>query len=78
VYDVSGSRINVTTCPGGLVSGDKGAVGQYCQLMGLYELPLSSYNSVPLYAHMNERCVSQLPPHWPGYERCPASNVTCC
>ena len=76
-----GARINAATCAGGLREGDAGGVGSYCQLMGTYALPLNGYNTVPLYAGMNNVCVSQLPPHWQGYYRCPgeaAGDLSCC
>ena len=43
---------------------DASGRGSYCQLLGPYVLPLNEYNSVPVTAHMNERCAAQ----WPDYE----------
>jgi len=64
IYDEgagSTARFNASNCPGGLIV-DAG--GAYCQLLGPFELPLNSYNSVPVYAHMNEKCAAQ----WPDYK----------
>jgi len=43
-------------------------------LTGPYVLYLNGYNSVPIYAGMNNACPAQ----WPTYVRCPADNPTCC
>jgi len=59
-------------CPIGL-SHDTGN-GQTCQLMGKHKMPLNDFNTVPIYAGMNNHCPSQ----WPGFFRCPASNLACC
>jgi hypothetical protein len=63
IYDQgvgAAAHFNATNCQGGLIT-DSG--GSYCQMLGPYELPLNEYNSVPIYAHMNERCAAQ----WPDY-----------
>lgn len=65
------NRWNESNCPGGVQTTENGS---YCQLLGPYVLTLPGYNSIPLYAHMNERCPSE----WPGYERCPADKLECC
>ena len=62
-----------TSCPGGLVNSPDGN-GWWCQIMGQYKMVLNGYNTVPLYAGMNNFCPSQ----WPEYVRCPAGNPTCC
>lgn len=67
------NRFTSAQCPGGLTTPLLGN-GTYCQLMGQYVLTLDGYNSVPLYAGMNNACPSQ----WPAYERCPPGNPTCC
>eukprot|EP00937_MAST-01D_sp_MAST-1D-sp2_P000953 g953.t1 len=62
IYD-DGSRFTAANCAGGLIA-DAAGRGSYCQLLGPYVLPLNGYNSVPVTAHMNERCAAQ----WPDYE----------
>ncbi len=62
---------NASNCPSGLTGT---ANGTYCQLFGEYRLELAGFNSVPVYAGMNERCPAQ----WPDYERCPAATPQCC
>ena len=62
IYD-NGTRFNTDNCPSGLIM-DASGRGSYCQLLGPYVLPLNEYNSVPVTAHMNERCAAQ----WPDYE----------
>jgi hypothetical protein len=57
------TRFTAANCPGGILH-DEGGGGSYCQLQGPYWLPLNGYNSVPVTAHMNERCAAQ----WPDYE----------
>lgn len=69
IYD--GAYWTKDNCPKGLRTTP---AGTYCQLMGEYELPLPGYNTIPIYAGMNNACPAQ----WPGYERCPASNPKCC
>ncbi len=71
MYDPN--RWNSNNCPLGLTTAPSGA-GAYCQIMGQYRQSLGGYNSIPIYAHMNERCPAQ----WPDYIRCPADNPTCC
>lgn len=66
VYDPQ--RFTDANCPGGVMAGG------YCQLMGAFTQLLNGYNSIPLYAGMNNHCPSQ----WPGYVRCPPGNATCC
>jgi hypothetical protein len=61
-------RFTEASCPGGLT---QTAAGAYCQMLGPFVLTLPGYNSVPLYAHMNERCPSQVCPP-------PAVTVVCC
>lgn len=60
-----GSYYTPSNCPTGyhLPPGGNGAV---CQLMGDYVLPLTNYNTIPVYANMNEQCTNQ----WPTYYRC--------
>jgi hypothetical protein len=64
-------RFTPANCPGGLQTTPGGA---YCQIMGQYVQQLNDYNSVPVYAGMNNFCPSQ----WPEYVRCPPGNPTCC
>jgi len=33
----------------------------YCQLFGEYEMNMPNYNTVPMYAHMNEKCPTKAP-----------------
>jgi hypothetical protein len=37
----------------------------YCQLLGKYKFEMPGFSSVPLYAHMNEKCSI----NWPSYSR---------
>lgn len=67
----SPNYFNSQNCPGGLHTTEQGT---FCQLMGEFWMPLDGYNSVPPYHNMNNRC----PSRWPGYFRCPKSNVQCC
>lgn len=66
-----GSFWNDNNCPGGVQQTPQGT---YCQLLGTFVLPLNDYNTVPIYAHMNERCPAQ----WPSYQRCPPGQLQCC
>ena len=77
IYDTTSARFTADTCPGGLINSPQGA---YCQIMGVYEMPLVGYNSIPLYAGMNNACPSQWrpPSMGPSYVRCPPGNQTCC
>lgn len=77
IYDATSARFTAATCPGGLVPSPQ---GNYCQIMGVYQMPLQGYNSVPLYAGMNNACPSQWrpPSAGPSYVRCPPGNLTCC
>lgn len=59
-------------CPGGLWTPTEGH-GVVCQLMGPVRMPLNGYNTLPLYANMNNKCGSQ----WPSYERCPGGGTAC-
>jgi hypothetical protein len=67
IYDTTGSRFNQQTCPGGVTT-VAGGNGSYCQLMGPYQQILNGYNTVSLYANMNNQCACQ----WPAYVRGPA------
>lgn len=69
LYDPA--RFTAANCPGGLHTTPAGA---YCQLMGEYVMYLNDYNTVPLYAGINNACPGQ----WPSYVRCPANDPTCC
>lgn len=77
VFDATSTRFTETTCPGGLVSTP---AGSYCQIMGTYRMSLTGYNSVPVYAGMNNACPSQWKPAslGPSYVRCPPGNSSCC
>lgn len=60
------SRFNATSCAsGGLQTTPHGS---YCQLLGPFVLTLPGYNSIPVYASMNEHCPAQvhycLPLQW--------------
>jgi hypothetical protein len=59
-----------TNCPTGLRETDN---GNYCQLMGQWQLDLNEYNSIGLYPQMNNHCGSQ----WPKYQRCPDGSNNC-
>ena len=59
-------------CPTGLWT-PTGGRGRVCQLMGADRMPLDAYNSIPLYARMNERCGSA----WPAFARCDDGSTTC-
>jgi hypothetical protein len=69
MYDPS--RFNDSNCPGGVHTTP---AGTYCQLMGEYILELNAYNTVPVYAGVNNACPAQ----WPTYVRCPEGNPACC
>lgn len=71
LYD--GAFWNNSNCPGGVTEGDQNGVGTYCQLMGEYQLLLNGFNSVPLYAGMNNACSGQ----WPSFNRCPNGQTSC-
>jgi len=71
IYDPA--RFTTANCPGGLMT-DPTGTGTYCQLMGEYVMYLNGYNSIPLYAGINNACPAQ----WPAYVRCPPGNPTCC
>lgn len=66
-------RFNDSNCPGGVFTDPTGN-GAYCMLTGPYVLYLNGYNTVPIYAGMNNACPAQ----WPTYVRCPADNPACC
>lgn len=67
----SPTHFTAENCPMGLHTTP---AGTYCQLMGEYELYLDGYNTIPVYAGMNNKCPAQ----WPDYTRCPADNPKCC
>lgn len=59
-----------SNCPNGLRESPN---GNYCQLMGQWQLDLNEYNTISLYAQMNTHCGSQ----WPKYQRCPDGTNNC-
>jgi hypothetical protein len=71
LYD--GTYFTKDNCPIGL-SSDPTGNGNYCQLLGDYKMPLNGYNTIQLYANMNNHCPAQ----WPDYVRCPPNNPQCC
>jgi len=73
LFDTTGARFTAAQCPGGVTTSPSGP-GAYCQIMGVWRMYLNGYNSIPLYAGMNNRCPAQ----WPTYTRCPANNPQCC
>lgn len=68
-----GAFFSEANCPGGVISPTTGS-GSFCQVMGPFEMPLNEYNTVPIYAGVNNACPSQ----WPSYFRCPAGQPDCC
>ncbi len=68
IYDPT--FFTAANCPIGLRTTPQ---GNYCQLMGPYEMPLNDFNTVEMYPGINNHCPSQ----WPGYERCPPSDPKC-
>lgn len=66
-------RFNDANCPGGVQTPPSGK-GTVCQLMGPWTVVLNDYNTVPVYAGMNNACPAQ----WPEYVRCPPNDPTCC
>lgn len=68
-----GAYFTEATCAGGVMAPASG-VGSFCQVMGPFEMPLNEYNTIPIYAGVNNKCPAQ----WPGYFRCPADNPDCC
>jgi len=59
-------------CPTGLWQ-PTGGNGSVCQILGEVRMPLDGFNTIPLYASMNNFCGSQ----WPKYERCPGGAASC-
>lgn len=68
MYD--GGYWTQANCPGGV---QQTPAGTFCQISGPVVLPLTGYNSIPLYESMNSFCGSQ----WPNYERCPGGGSSC-
>jgi hypothetical protein len=73
IYDKT--RFTSHNCPVGITWADDSPVsaGPFCQLMGPFVMPLNGYNTVEVYANVNQDCGSQ----WPGYERCVESPAPC-
>lgn len=68
IYDPA--HFDASNCPVGLHTTPN---GNYCQLMGQWNLPLKGFNSIVPYANINNHCESQ----WPSYERCPGGGTSC-
>ena len=80
LYSPTQSRFNASSCPGpGLTSSPTGS-GAYCQVLGTWRMHLPGYNTIPLYAGMNNACPSQWRPASVGksYQRCADGSLTCC
>jgi hypothetical protein len=70
IYDPT--RFNATVCPPPFLR--TATTGNYCQIMGPYSYELDNYNSIPIFAHVNEECASQ----WPYFgDRCPDGGWNC-
>jgi len=59
-----------SNCPTGR---RESANGNYCQLMGQWQLDLNEFNAIALYPQMNNHCGSQ----WPKYQRCADGTNNC-
>ena len=79
LYSQTQSRFNASSCPGGLTSSPTGS-GAYCQVLGTWRMHLPGYNTIPIYAGMNNACPSQWKPASVGksYQRCADGSLTCC
>ena len=63
IFDTTGERFNTESCPNANLVVDSDGKGNYCQMVGEFELVLPGFNSIPPYSHMNDHCSAQ----WPDY-----------